>query len=57
MFRINENFLKFSGAYLFTEVARRRKVFLPRLSAHARLSFSETAHHPAGFRALWGEFN
>ena len=25
MFRINENFLKFSGAYLFTEAARRRK--------------------------------
>ena len=51
MFCINENFLKFPGAYLFTEVVRRRKVFLP------RLSFSETAHHPAGFRALWGEFN
>ena len=57
MFRINENFLKFPGAYLFTEVVRRRKVFLPRLSAHARLSFSETAHHSAGFCALWGEFN
>ena len=27
MFRINENFLKFPGAYLFTEVARRRREF------------------------------
>ena len=27
MFRINENFLKYPGAYLFTEVARRRRKF------------------------------